>query len=219
MKRIVGVLLATYLLLLPSPGGANGLDREDAIEPFSRDVFVVLGASLRNPTIETPQDEPLYNVAGLNLGVTWGEWQQASATSRAIQIGGPHHATTDFQLDFEGLVPNGVYSVFYATIGPDTENPLCPGVERSLALHSTSLRQQPDASSFVAGELGEAHFHARADGALLDATQVFLSLVYHADGQTYGELPNRGEYLTQGSDCRSSYGHDAMRQLLVLQKW
>jgi hypothetical protein len=57
------------------------------------------------------------------------------------------------------------------------------------------------------------------DGHLFDATQVFFSVIYHSDGVTYGELPNAGEFLTQGQSCRSSFGEDAMRQLLVLQKW
>jgi hypothetical protein len=109
--------------------------------------------------------------------------------------------------------------VFYATIGPDSEIPLCPGVERSLALPSIFSNQEPEASWFVADQLGLADFHGHVDGAVLDAQQVFLSMVYHPDGETCGELPNRGEFLTQGDDCRSSFGHDAVRQLLVLQKW
>ena len=44
-------------------------------------------------------------------------------------------------------------------------------------------------------------------------------MIYHADGMSYGALPNRGEFLTQGEDCRSSFGQDAMRQFQVLQKW
>lgn len=57
------------------------------------------------------------------------------------------------------------------------------------------------------------------DGALLDATKVDLVLIYHFDGQTYGELANYGEFVTQGEEfCRSSYGADAMRQLVVIQK-
>ena len=51
------------------------------------------------------------------------------------------------------------------------------------------------------------------------ATQLFFSVVYHADGKTYYPFPNAGEFFTQGDDCRSSYGHDAMRQFLILQEW
>ena len=114
----------------------------------------------------------------------------------------------------------GLYSVFWATIGPDSENPLCPGVERSLPLNAfPASHQNQDPSSFVAGGDGTADYRGRVDEALLDATQVFLSVVYHADGISYGALPNRGEWLTQGENCRSRFGHDSMRQVLVLQKW
>ena len=41
----------------------------------------------------------------------------------------------------------------------------------------------------------------------------------HADGQTYYPLPNHGEFLTQGTDCRSSFGQDALRHFQILQKW
>jgi hypothetical protein len=48
---------------------------------------------------------------------------------------------------------------------------------------------------------------------------VFLSVVYHFYPETSYPFPNRGELLTQGANCRSSFGEDSMRQLLVLQKW
>jgi len=36
---------------------------------------------------------------------------------------------------------------------------------------------------------------------------------------TYHPLPNRGEFFTQGDDCRSTFGEDAMRQIIVFQKF
>lgn len=109
--------------------------------------------------------------------------------------------------------------MFWGTLTPDSENPLCPGVERTLALPSVDPGQLPDASSFVAGAEGGGDFRGRLDADLLAAGQVFFSIVYHFDGRTYGPLPNHGEHLTQGAECRSSFGEDAMRQLIVLQKW
>lgn len=219
MRPIAAVLLATTILLAPSPGVAGGVDREDAVEPFTRDVYVVVNGALQNPNGATDSAEPLYNVAGAGLEVTWGEWQAATGASKAIQIGGPNRPSTDVKLDLEGLIPSGVYSVFYGTFGPDSENPLCPDVERTLALPSIFGKQQPDRYSFVADPFGFGSFHGRVEGSLLEAQQVFLSVIWHADGRTYGELPNRGESFTQGPDCRSSYGDDAMRHLAVLQKW
>jgi hypothetical protein len=190
-------------------------DPADAVEAYERDVYVIVGSTLRNPDATTSTDAPLFNVAGVSLDLTWGQWTGASATS-SMRANGGH---TDADLVLGGLVPNGVYSVFYITIGPDSENPLCLNVERALELTSTDKRQLPDRSSFVAQSDGTAAYSGRVDGNLLDATQVFLEVIYHFDGQTYGSLPNRGEWLTQGQPtCRSSFGEDAMRHLLITQK-
>jgi len=43
--------------------------------------------------------------------------------------------------------------------------------------------------------------------------------VYHAFGESSYPFPNIGEQRTQGGSCRSSFGEDSMRQLLILQKW
>ena len=209
--------VATWLLLVllvPAGVAIAAVDREDYTQAVARDVFVVLGSTLRNPEADTSPSADLYNVSGISLGVNWGQFTGATATSRAHRVGG----ATDVRIDLAGLIPNGVYSIFYGTIGPDSENPLCPGVERTLPLSSFKLDAgAPDSASFVADGAGAAEFRARIDGAPLDADQFFYNVIYHADGLTYGDLPNRGEWLTQGPDCRSSFGHDAMRQLFVMQ--
>jgi hypothetical protein len=93
-------------------------------------------------------------------------------------------------------------------------------VERTLPLTASHPeRQLPDASSFVADANGTAEYHGQVDGDLLQALQVFYTVIYHFDGMTYHPLPNRGEYLTQGEGCRSSFGEDAMRQLIIFQKF
>lgn len=208
-------LLAALVLVagpLAGPAGAAPPDQADAIETMSRDVFVVVGTTLRNPDATTAPGAALFNHVGFPLPLTWGEWSAGTATSRAATAG----SRTDVRLSFQHLVPGGVYSVFWATIGPDSEHPLCPGVERSLPLDAFKA---PGTNSFVADAAGGATFHGRVDGDLLAATQLFFSVVYHADGQTYHPFPNRGEFLTHDTGCRSSYGHDAMRQFLILQKW
>jgi hypothetical protein len=181
-------------------------------------VFVIVGSTLRHPDTSTAATAPLFNVAGVSLDLTWGSWSAATATSAVRATGGPP-ARTDVEQHFAHLVPGGVYSVFWGTLGPDSENPSCPGVERTLPLRSSDPEQQPDASSFVAGADGTATFRGHADGDLLAASQAYFTLVYHFDGLTWGSLPNHGEHATQGPDCRSSFGEDAMRQLLILQKW
>ena len=200
-----------------TPAGAAGPDHADAVEVFERDVFEIVGSTLRNPDATTDPSARLFNVAGVPLERTWGQWSSASATS-TVRVSGGRSPRTDVRLELAGLVPSGVYSVFWGTLSPDSENPLCPGVERTLPLPSVDPGQLPDSSSFVAGADGRGTFRGRLDGSLLTAGQVFFNVIYHFDGRTYGSLPNRGEFLTQGADCRSSFGEDAMRHLVVLQK-
>ena len=208
--------LVVAVLAAPTVARPQGMDREDAVATLAVDVYVVESGQLRNPVFETGNDEPLFNAAGTPLEITWGSFRAATATSRVhCPAGGTR---TDVRLRMGNLVPDGVYSVFYATFRPDSRNPLCPDAERLVALTSKDPAQAPDSASFIADSSGEADFQARLDGCLLDAGRLQLVLIYHFDGQTYGELPNRGEYVTQGPDCRSSFGVDAMRQTLIVQK-
>ena len=212
----LAVVLAGVVGMTTPATAARPGDEADAVEAYERDVFEIVGSTLRNPDpASTDPAAPLFNVAGVGLGLTWGQWSSAAATS-TMRVRGRH---TEAEIDFSGLVPNGVYSLFYVTLGPDSENPLCLDVERALPLTSRSRHQEPDRSSFVAAPDGTASFTGRVDGDLLSATQVFLEVIYHFDGQTYGSLPNRGEWLTQGEPtCRNSFGEDAMRQLLIVQE-
>jgi hypothetical protein len=197
----------------------GGADQQDYVEVYSRDVFVIVGSTLRNPDATTQPEAPLYSDSGVWLELTWGDWQRISATSTARVQGGGSHARTDVRIHLTGLIPGGVYSIFYGTLTPDSENPLCPGVERTLPLTAFRVDQpQPDASSFIAGVDGTAEYRGRIDGNVFNALQVFYTVIYHFDGQTYDPLPNRGEFLTQGSNCRSSFGQDAMRQMIIFQK-
>jgi hypothetical protein len=218
-------LLAALLLGIGAPPASSSAinasqrDSDALIQPFTGDVFVIVGVTLRNPTAETSDDAHLFNVAGVPLGVTWGEFRSAAASSIVRCAGSADHPRSDVRIQFVGLIPGGVYSVFYGTLEPDSENPLCPGVERTLPLTAfRPHRQMPDASSFRADANGEADYHGRLDGCLLDPSQLFFSVIYHFDGMAYHPLPNRGEFLTQGTGCRSSFGEDAMRQFLILQK-
>jgi len=201
----------------PTPPPPAPADPADSIQVSGDDVFVIIGSTLRHPDDSTSPSAPLFNVAGVSMNVTWGAWA-ASATSAVRTTGGPHPAT-DVEQRFANLIPGGTYSVFWGTLNPDSENPACPGVERTLPLTSVDASQQPDASSFVAGPDGSATFRGRVDKDLFEATQVYFTVIYHLDRQTWGSLPNHGEFNTQGPECRSSFGDDAMRQLLILQKW
>jgi hypothetical protein len=197
-------------------------DREDAVQPFARDVFIVSGVGVLIPVdpTSTPPEAALFSATGAPLGLTWGQFSGATATAKAKVSDHRTGTRTDVHIQLRGLIPHGVYSLFYTTFGPDSENPLCPGVERSLALTSADAGQRPDAASFIADAHGKAEFHARVPGDLLAADILSYTVIYHADGQTYGALANRAESESQGEPaCRSSYGADAIRQLLILQKF
>lgn len=223
--RVLRGLLVALLLVAAvqaSPASAGKWDPSDHTEISERDVFVIVGSALRNPDSDTDPSAHLFSVTGVALGLTWGQWQTATMTTEARQKGGDDddgNARTEVRAEMSGLIPGGVYSLYYITLGPDSENPLCPGVERSLPLTARKpLKQQPDVASFVAGDDGTASFRGRVDGRLLDADQLFHVLIYHFDGETYDPLPNRGEWLTQDQEfCRSSFGEDAMRHVLVQQ--
>ena len=59
-------------------------------------------------------------------------------------------------------------------------------------------------------------------GDLLAAAQLLINVVYHFNGQTYGPVANQAEaqgpVASLGGLCRSSYGIDAMRQFIIVQK-
>jgi hypothetical protein len=188
-----------------------------ALVPFAGDVGTLgsNGSLIAVDPRSTPAAAPLFSFEGTPLGLTWGQFDAATATSYAWTLTRRGTTRTDLRITMAGLIPNGVYSLFYRTFGPDTANPICPAVESLVALPARfPHRQKPDPSSFVADSSGGAVFHARVAGALLNAAQVQIWVIYHLDGQVYGPVPNSGE----SANCRPSYGLDAMRQLIIIQK-
>jgi hypothetical protein len=221
--RTAALAVAVVLSVLAAGGTALAAapDEADAVETFRFDVYWVDPhcACLRNPTSETPLDAGLYTADGTAMGITWERFRSVTATSQMKTMGGPSGPRTDVRVELAGLLPGGVYSLFYATFVPDTVNPACPNVERLLPLPAFRVEDtQPDPASFVADAAGTVSFHSRVEGDLLAATQVLVQLIYHFDGHTYGDVPTYGENVTRGPECRTSYGHDAMRQTQIIQK-
>ena len=188
-----------------------------ALVPFAGDVDT-LGSNGSLITVDprsTPATAPLFSFDGTPLGLTWGQFGAATATSYARTVTAGGATRTDIRITMAGLIPNGVYSLFYRTFTPDSANPICPAVESLVGLPARlPHRHKPDPFSFVADSSGGAAFHARVAGALLNAAQVQIWVIYHLDGQVYGPVPNSGE----SSNCRPSFGLDAMRQLIIIQK-
>jgi len=195
------------------------------IVPFDGDVYTVSqnGTLIAVFATSTAPSAPLFNLAGDSLNLTWGQFSSATAKSYAWTdtLGGVTH--TDFLITMSGLIPGGVYSLFYRTFSPDSNNAYCPDAEPTIALTSAFPRfQKPDPDSFIASSSGKALFIGRVAGNLLAAAQLLINVIYHFDGQTYGPVANQAE--AQGPDaslgglCRSSYGIDAMRQFIIIQK-
>lgn len=221
IRRVAAVLAAASLALVTGPwiGIASASpDQTDGVVVEADYVYVVVGNSLRNPDSLTDPAAPLFNRSAIALNLTWGEWSAARATSVARTAGGPSAPRTDVRLELAGLVPNGVYSVFYVLIEPDSTHPLCPN-ERHVPLDAFQPdRQVPERNAFVAGADGRAEFRGVASEDLLAARQVYVDLVYHFSGRTYYPFPNHEAQRTSGPVCSSVYGEDSMVHLHVVQK-
>jgi hypothetical protein len=216
---VVAALAIAVSLVSPAPALA-GVERSQLTQVYAGDVFFIDGVTLRHPTETTPDTEPLYNDAGSLLGVSWGEWKGATASATANVIGPQATRQTLLTVQMSGLIPGGVYSLFYGTLEPDSHHPDCPGVERTLPLTSVNSQQKPDPSSFVASQKGTGVYTAMVDGDILQALQTFITVIYHYDGVPTDPYPNLGEKLSvaSGAGCHSSFGEDAMRQLFILMK-
>ena len=233
-RRLIAAVIATVLASLAltvqaSVAGASSslpsLTPDVGIVPFHGDVFQASSNGTLIPVdpSSTPASAPLYNLGGQSLNLTWGQFSSATAKSYAWTV--TQHGTThtDFLIAMSGLVPNGVYSLFYRTFGPDSNNALCPNVEPQVALTAAFPQlQKPDPDSFIANSSGKALFLASVAQDLLAAQQLQVDAIYHFDGETYGPVANYGEsqgpVASNGGLCRSSYGIDAMRQFLIIQK-
>ena len=230
--RLIAAVIATCLACLglvvqaPVAGASSSfpsLTPDVAVVPFANDVFWFTNGALTvvDPA-STPASAPLFNLEGNPLHLTWGQFSSAAAKSYAWTdtFGGATH--TDFAIGMSGLIPNGVYSLFYRTFNPDSNNAFCPDIEPTVALTSAFPQfQKPDADSFVASSSGKALFIGRVPGNLLAAAQLQVAVIYHFDGKTYGPVANAAEANGPGGPgvpCQSSYGIDAMRQLVIIQK-
>jgi hypothetical protein len=194
------------------------------IIPLPADVYTISANGTLIPILplSTPLSAPLYNLAGNALDLTWGQFSSATTKSYAWTVTRNGTTYTQLLITMSGLVPHGVYSLFYRTFGPDSNNALCPNVEPTVALTAAFPQfQKPDSDSFIASSSGKGLFFASVPEDLLAAQQLRIHVIYDFNGQTYGPVANQAESL--GTDpttglCRSSYGDGAMRQFLIIQK-
>jgi hypothetical protein len=223
----VGAVCMALAVRAPSAGASTTFTTpapDVGIIPFTGDVYALDQYGNLVPVLitSTSLSAALYNEAGDPLNVTWGQFSSATAKSYAWTdtLNGTH---TDFLIRMSGLIPNGVYSLFYRTFSPDSNNAYCPDVEPAVALTSAFPRlQKPDPDSFNATSSGTALFLGRVAGNLLAAAQLQVNVIYHFNGQAYGPVANeaeaQGPVASLGGLCGSSYGIDALRQFIIMQK-
>src|SRR5262245_6689791 len=119
-----GILLVNLATIssaeIPASFVFAAADREDGVSSNGHDVFVLVAGNLENPvgfcTAEpcvigdTSPSAALFNSASIGLGLTWGEWQKTTATSK---MRCEKDGLTEVHVKLEGLIPGGVYSIFY----------------------------------------------------------------------------------------------------------
>jgi len=119
---------------------------------------------------------------GEPLGFTLGEWLKHRGTGSYSYEDGI--GTLD--LEFTGLVPNGVYTMWHAFIALPPTTPFSGTLDLPLGARDGSE------SVFRADENGKAKFrHSFSPGLEMSDvwTTAMLAINYHSDGKTYGGLP------------------------------
>ena len=227
-RRVLAAVIAAGTVCLalaglaPAAGASTALTTptlDTGTVPFAGDVYTASANGTLIPVLpdSTPAAAPLFNLGGSALNVTWGQWSSATAKSWASTFTLHGVTYTGFLIELSGLIPNGVYSLFYDTFAPNSANPVCGAVDNDplVALTAAFPRfQKPDPDSFVASSSGGGLFLASVPGNLLSAQTLEIVPIYHYDGHTYGPVPNSGEAT---NNCTSSFGIDAMRQMIIIQ--
>ncbi len=125
---------------------------------------------------------------GKALGMTLGEWLAGTGTADYTCKGG----AATIKIDFEKLVPNGIYTVWYFLAGkPHMGCADCPFGTIDFPMGGGDGSQ----SVFTAGANGKATYQASFSPCLkLGDDLIFsgMALNYHSDGKTYGRHP--GEF-------------------------
>jgi hypothetical protein len=119
---------------------------------------------------------------GEPLGMTLGQWLKQRGTGTYTAENGVGH----LDLEFTGLVPNGVYTMWHAFIALPPTTPFSGTLDLPLGKGDGSE------SVFVADEEGKARFvHSFSPPLQMSDvwTTSMLAIAYHSDGKTYGGLP------------------------------
>ena len=119
---------------------------------------------------------------GEALGMTLGQWLKHRGTGTYSYRDGVGH----LKLSFEGLVPNGVYTMWHAFMALPPTTPFSGTLDLPLGARDGSE------SVFTADANGKAEFvHSFRPGLQMSDvwTTSMLAINYHSDGKTYGGVP------------------------------
>jgi len=142
-------------------------------------------APLYTTAVAVPHDpfglDPSLNdpfAKGEAMGVTMDEWLAASGSGTYTVFG----EQTELELTFDNLVPNGVYTLWCATIS-------VPPAYRIVDIACGNPYGTDN--TVIADAQGHAHVRLMTT-TMPDATDTYLpavAMAYHSDGMTYGEYP------------------------------
>ncbi len=136
--------------------------------------------SLKHNPMDPSTDGPY--AKGADLGVTLGDWLEAKGSANYYEEDGKGRLTAEF----EGLVPNGVYTMWHFFMSAAPTEPFIGTFDVPLGDRDGSQ------SVFVADAKGRAVFDQVIEtGLQLTGDQLVsgLAIAWHSDGQTYGVLP------------------------------
>lgn len=164
-------------------------------EPGSGQVYRVtkgdndMSAPLFKTAVETEHDPFNPDAIGPHpkgepLGLTLGQWLKHRGTGTYTYEDGVGH----LDLEFSGLVPNGVYTMWHAFIALPPTEPFSGTLDLPLGARDGSE------SVFVADAKGTARFvHRFRPGLQMSDvwTTSMLAINYHSDGKTWGGSPGK----------------------------
>lgn len=127
--------------------------------------------------------------------VTLSEWQTATGSATVFCKDG----TTVYQMQFNGLIPNGVYTIWNFLL----TRPLAPtdGIDFSVDINGNGALGNGTLNSLVASDTGAASlevtvgegplsmFGMQPSCAITSVPGFILVINYHIDGQTHGSIP------------------------------
>lgn len=133
---------------------------------------VAAGFILTAPTVVVAEDEVTLSAvaeSGVPEGFTEDQWMEAEATASVVET---RNGTDTVELEASGMVPNGVYTIWWVGHGTDN-SAMGPG--GGVPANELTADASGNAKTTLTVESGSGYRQ--------------MVVAYHADGQTHGETP------------------------------